>query len=278
MLIFTTDKKRLLGHFQKDPVLFAYHIGDLDAFYFADCLWPSVVNPRSGLDDVLLTYTGCDSPTLLAFGLSDRFPELLRDYLPLAPKSFFCHFLKPHGSILREFCRETPLGTHLKMRLDEMLFAEFCRSRPFRLLADARSGQSRQTDSPIRLDPSHEPALRRLYTVAYPGNYFVPKMLQTGKYFGCVENDNVVAVAGVHVVSDQHRVAVLGNITTHPDYRGRGLATELTRTLVAELVSEGKMVCLNVKADNSAAIACYRKLGFVPVHEYEEACFELKIS
>ena len=267
MVIFTTNKKRLLKHFQKDPVLFAYHIGDLDEFYFADCLWATAANERSGLDDVLLTYTGGETPTLLAFGLSDRFPDLLRDYLPLAPRRFFCHFQKPHGSIFREFARETSLGTHFKMKLDEKSFAGSCRSGPLR---------SRQNLAPVRLDSSHEAALRRLYAAAYPDNYFVPRMLQTGKYFGCVEGDEVVAVAGVHVVSDEQEIAVLGNITTHPEHRGHGLAGELTRTLTAELVSEGKMVCLNVKADNAPAIACYRKLGFIPVQEYEEALYELK--
>jgi ribosomal protein S18 acetylase RimI-like enzyme len=263
VVIFTTNKKRLLKHFQRDPVLFAYHLGDLDDFFFADCLWPSIANERSGLDDVLLVYGGGGTPTLLAFGLSDRFPNLMRDYLPLAPKRFFCHFQKPHGSIFREFARETPLGTHLKMKLDEKAFVEY-----------SAAVQSNVRNA-IRLDPSHEGALRRLYDVAYPDNYFMPRMLETGKYFGCIEQDEIVAVAGVHVVSDEHKIAVLGNITTHPDHRGRSLATAMTRTLVTELVSEGKTVCLNVKADNVPAIFCYRKLGFIPVHEYEEAIFEL---
>ena len=39
MLVFTTNKERLSEHFQKDPVLFAYHLGDLDDFYFKDCQW-----------------------------------------------------------------------------------------------------------------------------------------------------------------------------------------------------------------------------------------------
>jgi predicted GNAT family acetyltransferase len=101
-------------------------------------------------------------------------------------------------------------------------------------------------------------------------------MLQTGKYFGFVDGDELAAVAGVHVVSDEQKISVLGNITTHPGQRGNGLATRLTQHLVSELVGEGKMVCLNVKADNAPAIACYQKLGFVKVHKYEEALFELK--
>jgi len=280
-MIFTTNKKRLLKHFRKDPVLFAYHMGDLDDFFFPDCLWPAIFDARGDIDDVLLTYTGGDTPVLLAFGRSDRFDDLLREYLPIAPKKFFCHFQKQHHAILREFARETPLGTHLKMKLDEVQFAELCRSGP------RRGGWSRQSqcrdgkhpdlrlDAVIRLDPSHESQLRALYAAAYPDSYFTPRMLPTGKFFGHLDNGAIVAVAGVHVVSDEYRIAALGNIATHPDYRGRGLATLVTHRLTNELVSEGKMVCLNVKADNAPAIACYRKIGFAPVHEYEEAVFEL---
>jgi len=264
MLIFTTDKNRLLKHFQRDPVLFAYHIGDLGDFYFPDCLWPAVFGRRGGIENVLLTYFGCDNPTVLAFGLNDGFDDLLREYLPIAPKKFFCHFQPQHRAIFVKFARENSLGTHVKMKLDEAAFQR------------ADKPDREQPDAIVRLDSGHEPALRKLYAVAYPENYFVPRMLQTGKYFGYVHNDSLLAVAGVHVVSDPQRIAVLGNITTHPDSRGRGLATLLTYRLVKELVDEGKTVCLNVKADNTAAIACYAKLGFLPVHEYEEALLELK--
>jgi ribosomal protein S18 acetylase RimI-like enzyme len=265
MLIFTTNKKKLLEHFRKDPVLFAYHIGDLDEFYFGDCQWATAPNQRTGLDDVLLAYSGGVTPTLLSFGLSDSYEQLLREYLPLAPRKFFCHFQKQHRSIFEQFASSTPLGTHLKMKLDPDKFAKF------------QATDFYEDDPDIfRLDESHETLLRKLYDDAYPDNYFVPRMLQTGKYFGLIENGRLVGVAGVHVSSDEYKIAVLGNITTHPDYRGRGLSTRLTGQLVADLAGEDKMVCLNVKSDNAAAIASYNHVGFDTVHEYEEAIFELK--
>ncbi|MCX6834188.1 MAG: GNAT family N-acetyltransferase [candidate division Zixibacteria bacterium] len=277
MLIFTTDKKHLLRHFRKDPVLFAYHIGDLDDFFFSNCLWPAVFDARGDIDDVLLTYTGGDTPVLLAFGLSERFGDLLREYLPIAPRKFFCHFQEQHRAILREFARETPLGTHLKMKLDDARFTKLhgnVGQNPLVVLPFKHHDHN--SCSILRFDPSHESQLRALYAAAYPDSYFTPRMLQTGRFFGCLDHGAIVAVAGVHVVSDEHHIAALGNITTHPDYRGRGLAALVTHRLTSEFVSEGKMVCLNVKADNAPAIACYKKLGFVPIHEYEEALYELK--
>ena len=90
------------------------------------------------------------------------------------------------------------------------------------------------------------------------------------------ENKQIVAASGVHVDSDEYNIAVLGNIVTHPDYRNRRLATKLTSYLTEELVLESKLICLNVKDDNTAAITTYEKLGFEKVHVYEEGIFEFK--
>ena len=123
----------------------------------------------------------------------------------------------------------------------------------------------------VRFNRSHLAALTSFYVEAYPDSYFDERMLDTGKCFGYFQNDQIVAAAGVHVYSAEYDVAVFGNIATAPSRRGEGLGTLLTAHLVSELVEEGcGCICLNVKADNMAAIRCYEKLGFVVVHEYEE--------
>jgi len=259
MLIFTRDKKRLLEHFRKDPVLFAYHIGDLDDFHFDFCQWGATYGKSPRIDDVTLLYTGLPTPTLLAFGLTDKFQELLRELIPILPPRFHCHFQERDRSIFREHFRETDLGSHQKMHLREF--------HP--------GVTGLQSDKIIRLGASDEQALKGLFEDAYPDNYFVPRMLESGKYLGYKDGGRIVAVTGVHTISEAHKVAVLGNITTHPDFRGRGLAGGLTSQLLEELTSEGYMVCLNVQRDNKPAIKCYERLGFVKVHEYVEALYEV---
>jgi len=265
LLIFTADKKKLQRHFEKDPVLFGYHLGDLDDFYFEHCQWAAAYGQSPRIEDVILIYTGLDTPAVLAFGLTERFGDLLDGMLDLLPVRFYCHFQETSHDIFLRRYREKPLGRHLKMKLGS-----------FTPVSDIDNACI------VRLDGSHEPHLRALYDTAYPDNYFDSRMLATGKYFGCLvddrlhADDRLQAVAGVHVCSDEYNIAVLGNITTHPDHRGRGLATALTSHLTAELVEEGKLVCLNVKVDNLPAIRCYEKLGFETIHEYEEALFEVK--
>jgi len=79
-----------------------------------------------------------------------------------------------------------------------------------------------------------------------------------------------VAAAGVHVYSASRGVAALGNIATHPDRRGRGLGRAVTARLCASLLATVRHIGLNVHAENAAAIACYRGLGFEAVARYGE--------
>ncbi len=260
MLIFTRDKKRLLEHFRKDPVLFAYHMGDLDDFHFEHCQWGATYGQSPRIDDVTLLYTGLTTPTLLAFGLTDKFESLLRELIPLLPPRFHCHFQEKDRAVLTEHFAWTDLGSHQKMKLGDF--------RP--------SEKEISPEEIVRLEMEHEPALKALFAEAYPSNYFVPRMLESGKYLGYRIDDRIVAVTGIHTSSDEYKVAVLGNITTHPDFRGQGLAGALTSRLLEELTAEDKLVCLNVQQDNAAAIRCYEKLGFVKVHEYAEALYELR--
>ena len=80
----------------------------------------------------------------------------------------------------------------------------------------------------------------------------------------------IVAAAGTHVVSPSARLAVVGNVLTHADYRGRGYATAVTGAVTAELLLSCDHVALNVRADNPPAISAYRHLGYAEHVRFEE--------
>ncbi len=259
MLVFTVNKKHLERHFQKDPVLFGYHQGDLDDFYFPDCQWAADYHQRARIEELILIYGGLKTATVLAFGLTDRFEQLLKETIELLPNKFYCHFLESYRSVFRQLYEEKPLGKFLKMKL---VSRQRCESYALD-----------KNDNIVRLEQSHYQQLIEIYKQAYPDNYFNKRMLETGKYFGCFIEDKLVAVAGVHVYSKKFKIAVLGNIATHENFRNKGLATKVTAVLVKELVGEGLLVALNVNSDNEAAIKCYANLGFEKTHEYEESFF-----
>ena len=83
-----------------------------------------------------------------------------------------------------------------------------------------------------------------------------------GVYYGLRVNGQLVAAAGTHVVSPGARLAVVGNVLTHIDYRGRGFATAVTGAVTAELLRTCDQVVLNVRSDNPPALNAYRRLGY----------------
>jgi ribosomal protein S18 acetylase RimI-like enzyme len=246
---------------RRNPFLHLYSIGDLDDFFWPYTTWYGL-RTDGCVRQLVLVYTGQALPTVLALAEEpvDLLRELLRDLLRLLPRRFYAHLTEGTATALEQDYRLTSHGAHYKMGLTN---------------PDPLDGLDGSTAVP--LTPADAAALQELYAASYPGNWFVPRMLQTGFYFGVRRGTQLVSVAGVHVYSQQYKVAALGNITTLPEFRGQGLATVVTARLCQELGRAGiQSIGLNVKADNLGAIACYDKIGFTHVADYGEFSAELK--
>jgi ribosomal protein S18 acetylase RimI-like enzyme len=253
------DRAALGAFLGRDPALYAYHLGDLDDAFWPRTRWWGLLEPDGAPREVALLYDGGDPPTLLALS---RDPAGLRELLAglgeALPRRVYAHLSPGAREALGPRWRSEPHGLHLEMRL-----------------VDPAPADALEPVGVARLGPADLQALQELYRRAYPGNWFDPRMLATGFYFGAWREGALLSVAGVHVVSVAWRVAALGNVTTDPAARGQGLAARVTAATVRALCAAGVVeVGLNVHASNAAAIACYRRLGFAPVAEYEEHLLE----
>jgi ribosomal protein S18 acetylase RimI-like enzyme len=114
--------------------------------------------------------------------------------------------------------------------------------------------------------------IERLYATGDGGGIaFAPFQLDTGCFRAVRREGELVAVAGVHVVSHNESVAAVGNIFTHPEYRGQGLAQRVTSGVVRALKDAGiRTIGLNVEHTNMAAIRAYERLGFRTHFNYYE--------
>jgi len=261
-LLFSDDKIKLLAHFKKDPVLFAYHMGDLDDFFFEMCKWTVLEDDNGNIEDVVLFYDHPKYPTVMAFGLTDRYQSLIADTLSILPDSFYCHYMPEDRNVIRTHYNDDFLGAFHKMQL----------------VAYRKSHLDDTAENVVRLDSTYTNRLEILYELSYPEGYFDPRLLDTGKYLGYKMNDSIVAVAGVHVYSPEYKTAILGSIVTDVDFRGRGLSTQVTSLLVEELLAEGMNITLNVEAGNQPAIATYERIGFKVMNRYEEALFQRRVT
>ena len=243
-----------------DPYLQLYALGDLDDFFWPHTVWYGRADHTNGSDgqriaDVVLLYTGFMPPVLhaLAPEPAEGMRELLEACLPLLPRRFHAHLSPGLAPVLAQQYARSTHGTFFKMALH-----------------DSARLETVDTSGVEPMETADLPELQRLYTASYPDNSFDPRMLETGQYFGMRENGLLVCVAGVHVYSPRYRIAVVGNVTSHPEARGRGLATRACARLCRSLLEHVEHIGLNVHSANAAAIACYERLGFERVAVYEE--------
>ena len=78
-----------------------------------------------------------------------------------------------------------------------------------------------------------------------------------------IEDNSVVGYVGSQTVLGETDMM---NIATHPDHRGKGIATSLIKELIAELtLRKSRSLMLEVRASNDTAIRLYHNLGFAEV-------------
>jgi ribosomal protein S18 acetylase RimI-like enzyme len=235
-----TDKSSILAYLETDQLYAAYAIGDLEPGMFEQCAWAGAAESGQ-IRALALHFRGLAIPALFLMGA----PEGLR--------AIFAHALRPERVYL------TCLEAHLPVTRD---FYEWDFETPmWRMALNAASFRPIDGE-PVRLRPDDAGALLALFALG-GGDAFTPSQMVHGVFYGMLVDDRLVAVAGTHLVSPTYGVGAVGNVFTHPDYRGRGYGTVTTSAVVAELLRGGiRDVVLNVSQDNADAIRIYERLGF----------------
>jgi len=252
------DKDEIESFLRRNTPIHLYELGDLDEFFWPYTTWYAL-KENGQINALVLLYSNLELPTLLAI-TDDLYVTraLLHDLLPLFPRRLYAHLSGDLTSVFTGAYHMDSHGLHYKMALIEPAHLEQV-----------------NTSDVIVLTVDDAEELQTLYRVSYPGNWFDPRMLETGYYYGIRRAATLVSVAGVHVYSPRYRVGVLGNVTTHPAYRDQGLGKAVCAKLCAELLKIVDDIGLNVMADNTIAIAAYRRLGFEVIGEYEEGLLSL---
>ncbi len=102
---------------------------------------------------------------------------------------------------------------------------------------------------------------------------WTPLMFEMGPFYGVWRDGQLIAAAGIHFVTPF--IAQIGNVFSHPKFRGRGYATAATAGVTNHLRRMGiQFINLFVVAENASAIRMYERLGFVKEQELIFAHYE----
>lgn len=117
----------------------------------------------------------------------------------------------------------------------------------------------------VRLTHADVPEMMDLVDRTQPGP-FRERTIELGTYLGVRDDEGrLIAMAGERLHPPGW--TEISAVCTDPLYRGRGLATDLVRALVAGIRSRGEQALLHAAASNTGAIRLYESMGFRPLAE-----------
>src|SRR5688500_818268 len=221
----TTDRELLREFLGQDRLYAAYAICDLEAREFARTRWGAAYEGDE-LIAVGMEYTGPTPQPLFVLGRPDGISAVLRDVI--RPRAAYIAARTMMLPAVEAHYRVDPGPPMVRMWVDRARF------RPYPATVQ-------------RLLPVEIGELNRLYQLGF-GSWRPSGASADGVYYGMRVNGQLVAAAGTHVVSTSARLAVVGNVLTHLDYRGRGFATAVTGAVAAELLRSCDLVVTNVRA------------------------------
>jgi len=243
----TTDRDALHAFLAQDRLYAAYAICDLEDREFDRTRWGAAYDGDQ-IVAVGLEYSGPTPQPLFVMGRTDGIGAVLRDVI--RPRAAYIAARQEMLPSIEAHYRVDPGPQMVRMWVDRSHF------KPYPATVQ-------------RLLPVEIGELNRLYQLGF-ASWLPATAIADGVYYGMRVNGRLVAAAGTHVISHAARLAVVGNVLTHMDYRGRGFATAVTGAVTAELLRSCDQVVLNVRADNPPAINAYRHLGYSEHARFEE--------
>ena len=230
---------------ETDRVWSAYALADLDPEFRALSEW------HLHTDALILIYRGFNPPVLFAMGPPTELETLFQE-IPIGRYTY----------TLMGYCREM---IHPQLKIEN-------ENHMWRMVLKPDEFPGNTTNSVVKLGEADLEAILELFADHYDRpDAFAPAQLRNGIFYGLYDGDELISIAGTHILSNWAGVAAIGNVFTRPDQRGKGFATRVTAAVVKESLELGiKTNILNVAMENTPALACYRKLGFWPYCGYYE--------
>jgi len=249
------DRELLERFMSRDRIFAAYAIADMDDTEFARTRWGVAFEGGDPIA-VVMEYRGLSPQPLFVMGE----PRAIRAILADTIRTRIAYLAARPGVApsITDLYQVDAGAAMLRMWVDRASFRQV-------------SGAT------VRLDAADTRHLNRLYELGLT-QWLPAESVATGVYHGVRRGGRLVAAAGTHVISRTYGIAAVGNVYTARDVRGQGLAKQVTSAVTAELLESVGQVVLNVRADNAAAVAVYRALGYREHIGFEERLVRRRLS
>ncbi len=243
---------------QSDPVWCVYALGDLEPALAAKCSW---YWNEGDLRALVLIYRGYSPPILFVMGQAEL-----------------------TAGLVREIGLEPALSLHVQPEIVPLLAARYQitdEKADWRMAVRAEDFRPASVENTVLLGQADLDRVKLLYADGEASGespeYFAAGSLRDGVFHGVLEGDELVAVAGTHLVSVAEGVAAIGNVYTRRDRRGLGLAAQTASAVFSDLTDRGiRTIALNVRQQNAQAIRVYQRLGFRKHCEFREGIASLR--
>ena len=171
----------------------------------------------------------------------DDGPEALAQLAALVPETGMLVLLQAGEAPVPPGCAVGLAARGVQLRLDRL--------RP-------------QTPAPaaVELGEGDVPEMLALTGLTKPGP-FLPGTRRLGRFVGVRRDGRLAAMAGERLRPGGW--TEISAVCTHPDFRGLGLAAQLSALVVEGILARGERPFLHAFADNEPAIRLYQRLGFV---------------
>jgi len=244
----TADPELIRAFLERDRIYAAYALADLEDRESGRARW-GIARAGGEVVSLVLEYGGPSPQPLFIAGRDDGIEAVLRDVI--RPSIAYLAYLPASERAVASRYRIEPGPPMVRMWVDRSSF--------------------RQVEDPgvEPLSPSDVGELNRLYRLGF-GSWLAPQAIADGVYYGIRVNRRLVAAAGTHVIGRRTGIAVVGNVLTQPEFRGRGYAEATTAAVTARLLQFCDHVVLNVRSDNPPALNAYRRLGYAEHVRFEE--------
>ena len=244
----TTDRDLIRAFLDRDRIFAAYALADLEERETGRARW-GIAREDGEVVALVLEYGGPSPQPLFIAGRDDGIDAILREVI--RPTIAYVACLPANLAAVERRYRMEPGPQMVRMWVDRATF--------------------RAVEDPgvERLSAADVGELNRLYRLGF-GSWLPPSAIAEGVYYGIRVNGRLVAAAGTHVIGRAGRIAVVGNVLTQPEFRGRGYAQATTAAVTAHLLEFCDHVVLNVRSDNPPALNAYRRLGYAEHVRFEE--------